>query len=110
MSQLSAGDRARLAENRQVMRAYLISKLVAPRYSVDDQGRILPDNPGKTGHMHREEFHERHSAMFKLVFNGHISVDTRATKRQQREAIRRLKRCSRERRLEKHDKVNCFIL
>lgn len=106
MSQLSAGDRARLAENRQVMRAYLISKLVAPRYSVDDQGRILPDNPGKTGHMHREEFHERHSAMFKLVFNGHISVDTRATKRQQREAIRRLKRCSRERRLEKHDKVS----
>jgi hypothetical protein len=35
--------------------------------------------------------------MFHLVFNGQISVDTKATKRQQRDAIKRLKRCNKER-------------
>lgn len=109
VNQLSAGDRARLAENRQVMRAYLISKLVAPRYHVDPQGKIMPENGQSKGHMDRFEFHERQSAMFHLVFNGHISVDTRATKRQQREAIRRLKRCTRERHLEKHEKVSSKV-
>lgn len=108
LTQLSAGDRARLAENRQVMRAYLISKLVAPRYSVDTHGKMLAEQP-RRGHLDRFEFHERQSAMFHLVFNGHISVDTRATKRQQREAIRRLKRCTKERHLEKHDKVSSKV-
>lgn len=104
INQISAGDRARLAENRQVMRAYLISKLVAPRYNVDTHGRIMPEHPDRVGHIDRSQFHERQSAMFHLVFNGHISVDTRATKRQQREAIRRLKRCNRDRHTEKHEK------
>ena len=39
--------------------------------------------------------------MFHLVFNGQISVDTKATKRQQRDAIKRLKRCNKERHREK---------
>lgn len=46
------------------------------------------------------------SAMFHLVFNGHISVDTKATKRQQRDAIKRLKRCNRERHKENHQEKN----
>lgn len=40
--------------------------------------------------------------MFHLVFNGQISVDTKATKRQQRDAIKRLKRCNKERHSEKY--------
>lgn len=104
LNQLSAGDRARLAENRQVMKAYLISKLVAPRYGVDQSGKIIPETCLSDRHLDRFEFHERQSAMFHLVFNGQISVDTRATKRQQREAIRRLKRSNRERHSEKHEK------
>ena len=52
----------------------------------------------KVNFTHRERFIEHVlSAMFHLVFNGHISVDTKATKRQQRDAIKRLKRCNRER-------------
>ena len=46
------------------------------------------------------------SAMFHLVFNGHISVDTKATKRQQRDAIKRLKRCNRERHKESNNEKN----
>ena len=64
----------------------------------------MPEHPDRVGHIDRSQFHERQSAMFHLVFNGHISVDTRATKRQQREAIRRLKRCNRDRHTEKHEK------
>jgi len=106
LSNLSAGDRARLAENRQVMKAYLISKLVAPRYAVDNTGKILPELNADTGHINRFEFNDRQSKMFHLVFNGQISVDTRATKRQQREAIKRLKKSSRERQHEKHLEKN----
>lgn len=106
LNNLSPGDRARLAENRQVMKAYLISKLVAPRYAVDNTGKILPELNSDNGHMDRFEFNDRQSKMFHLVFNGQISVDTRATKRQQREAIKRLKKSSRERHLEKHMEKN----
>ena len=89
-----------------MMKAYLISKLVAPRYAVDNTGKILPELNSDNGHMDRFEFNDRQSKMFHLVFNGQISVDTRATKRQQREAIKRLKKSSRERHLEKHMEKN----
>jgi len=100
LQSLSPSDRAKIAENRQVMRAYLISKLVAPRYDVDTDGKINPEH-FKKGHLDSEEMEQRQSAMFHLVFNGQISVDTKATKRQQRDAIKRLKRCNKERHREK---------
>lgn len=105
LNNLTPSDRAKLAENRQVMKAYLISKLVAPRYEVDESGRINPEH-FKKGHLGSTEYHQRQSAMFHLVFNGHISVDTKATKRQQRDAIKRLKRCNRERHKENHTEKN----
>lgn len=100
LQSLSPSDRAKIAENRQVMRAYLISKLVAPRYDVDTDGKINPEH-FKKGHLGSEDMEQRQSAMFHLVFNGQISVDTKATKRQQRDAIKRLKRCNKERHREK---------
>ena len=61
----------------------------------------------KVNFTHRGRFIEHVlSAMFHLVFNGHISVDTKATKRQQRDAIKRLKRCNRERHKENHTEKN----
>jgi len=100
LQSLSPSDRAKIAENRQVMRAYLISKLVAPRYDVDHDGKINPEH-FKKGHLGSDDMEQRQSAMFHLVFNGQISVDTKATKRQQRDAIKRLKRCNKERHREK---------
>lgn len=104
LQNLSTLDRSRLSENRHVMKAYLISKLVAPRYEVTN-GNIAQQH-NKTTHIGRSEFHERQTAMFHLVYNGHIKVDTRATKRQQRDAIRRLKRCARDRKNSRVEKIS----
>lgn len=96
INSLTPAERIKLSENKQAMRAYLISKLVAPRYDVDHDGKIEAEH-FKKGHLGAEKYHQRQSAMFHLVFNGQISVDTKATKRQQRDAIKRLKRCNKER-------------
>ena len=58
LNNLTPSDRAKLAENRQVMKAYLISKLVAPRYEVDESGRINPEH-FKKGHLGSTEYHQR---------------------------------------------------
>ena len=58
MSSLTPAERAKLTENRQVMRAYLISKLVAPRYDVDREGKIEAEH-FKKGHLGAEKFHQR---------------------------------------------------
>jgi len=96
INSLTPAERIKLTENKQAMRAYLISKLVAPRYDVDHDGKIEAEH-FKRGHLGADKYHQRQSAMFHLVFNGQISVDTKATKRQQRDAIKRLKRCNKER-------------
>lgn len=59
------------------MKAYLISKLVAPKYRVEDGKINMQKN---VGHLDRFEHFHRQEAMFQLVFNGQIAVDTRATK------------------------------
>ncbi|CAG5086363.1 Oidioi.mRNA.OKI2018_I69.PAR.g11189.t1.cds [Oikopleura dioica] len=102
LSSLTSSERSQIAENRQVMKAYLISKLVAPKYRVEDGKINMQKN---VGHLDRFEHFHRQEAMFQLVFNGQIAVDTRATKRQQREAIKRLKKSSKDRKLEKQEKI-----
>jgi hypothetical protein len=51
--QLTAADRTKLSENRQIMRAYLISKLVAPRYEIDTTGRVSSQHNQK-GHFRKK--------------------------------------------------------
>ena len=106
LNSLTLSERTHIAENRQVMKAYLISKLVAPKYQIEDGKINMQKN---VGHLDRFEHYNRQSAMFDLVFNGQITVDTRATKKQQREAIKRLKKSSKDRHLEKQEKVRCQI-
>ena len=77
LSSLTSSERSQIAENRQVMKAYLISKLVAPKYRVEDGKINMQKN---VGHLDRFEHFHRQEAMFQLVFNGQIAVDTRATK------------------------------
>ena len=74
---MTSSERSQIAENRQVMKAYLISKLVAPKYRVEDGKINMQKN---VGHLDRFEHFHRQEAMFQLVFNGQIAVDTRATK------------------------------
>lgn len=103
LNSLTLSERTHIAENRQVMKAYLISKLVAPKYQIEDGKINMQKN---VGHLDRFEHYNRQSAMFDLVFNGQITVDTRATKKQQREAIKRLKKSSKDRHLEKQEKIS----
>ncbi|CBY09738.1 unnamed protein product [Oikopleura dioica] len=103
LNSLTLSERTHIAENRQVMKAYLISKLVAPKYQIEDGKINMQKN---IGHLDRFEHYNRQSAMFDLVFNGQITVDTRATKKQQRDAIKRLKKSSKDRHLEKQEKIS----
>ena len=66
LQSLSPSDRAKIAENRQVMRAYLISKLVAPRYDVDTDGKINPEH-FKKGHLGSEDMEQRQRTVVQLI-------------------------------------------
>ena len=65
LQSLSPSDRAKIAENRQVMRAYLISKLVAPRYDVDHDGKINPEH-FKKGHLGSDDMEQRQRTVVHL--------------------------------------------
>jgi hypothetical protein len=48
------------------MRAYLISKLVAPRYDVDTDGKINPEH-FKKGHLGSEDMEQRQRTVVQLT-------------------------------------------
>merc|ERR1711990_640451 len=74
-----------------IMKAYLISKLVAARYTFQD-GQIEFNERAENSHIDIMEYKERTQNMYDLLYAGQISVDTRATKRQQKVALKRLKK------------------
>ena len=91
LSKLNPDERERLKDSRVVMKAYLISKLVAARYTFED-GSMTFNERAEDNHIDVMEYKERTQNMYDLLYAGQISVDTRATKRQQRVALKRLKK------------------
>jgi len=89
--QLPQSDRRKLEDNRVIMKAYLISKLVAARYSFEDGHMEFEDN-AEDQNIEVKEYKERTQAMYNLLYSGQIMVDTRATRRQQRVALKRLRK------------------
>lgn len=87
--QLPQTDRRKLEDNRVIMKAYLISKLVAARYSFED-GTMEFEERAEDREI--EDYKERTQAMYDLLYSGQITVDTRATRRQQRVALKRLRK------------------
>jgi hypothetical protein len=65
INSLSPAERIKLTENKQAMRAYLISKLVAPRYDVDHDGKIEAEH-FKRGHLGADKYHQRQRSVFNL--------------------------------------------
>lgn len=91
LSKLNPDERERLKDSRVVMKAYLISKLVAARYTFED-GNMNFNERAEDNHIDVMEYKERTQNMYDLLYAGQISVDTRATRRQQRVALKRLKK------------------
>jgi hypothetical protein len=87
--QLPQSDRRKLEDNRVIMKAYLISKLVAARYSFEDGTMEFED---RAEDHEIDDYKERTQAMYDLLYSGQIMVDTRATRRQQRVALKRLRK------------------
>jgi len=90
-TQLPQSDRRKLEDNRLIMKAYLISKLVAARYSFED-GHMEFEQQAEERKIEIEDYKERTQAMYDLLYSGQIMVDTRATRRQQRVALKRLRK------------------
>merc|ERR1712050_294814 len=91
LSKLNPDERERLKDSRVVMKAYLISKLVAARYTFEE-GDMKFNERAEDHHIDVMEYKERTQNMYDLLYAGQISVDTRATRRQQRIALKRLKK------------------
>ena len=91
LSKLNPDERERLKDSRVVMKAYLISKLVAARYTFEE-GNMTFNERAEDHHIDVMEYKERTQNMYDLLYAGQISVDTRATRRQQRVALKRLKK------------------
>lgn len=89
--QLPQADRRKLEDNRIIMKAYLISKLVSARYSFEDGTMEFEDHPEDRS-IEIEEYKARTQRMYDLLYSGQIMVDTRATRRQQRVALKRLRK------------------
>lgn len=89
--QLPQSDRRKLEDNRLIMKAYLISKLVAARYNFDD-GMMEFEEHAEDKNIEVEDYKARTQAMYDLLYSGQIMVDTRATRRQQRVALKRLRK------------------
>jgi len=90
-TQLPQSDRRKLEDNRTIMKAYLISRLVAARYSFEEGHMEFEDAP-EDQKIEIKEYTERTQHMYNLLYSGQISVDTRATRRQQRVALKRLRK------------------
>jgi len=91
LSKLNPDEREQLKDSRVVMKAYLISKLVSARYTLED-GTMNFNERAEDNHIDVMEYKERTQNMYDLLYAGQISVDTRATRRQQRVALKRLKK------------------
>jgi len=91
MSKLEPKERQNVSDSKVIMKAYLISKLVAARYTFQD-GQIEFNEGAENSHIDIMEYKERTQNMYDLLYAGQISVDTRATKRQQKVALKRLKK------------------
>merc|ERR1712203_437435 len=91
ISKLDQKERQKLQDSRVIMKAYLISKLVAARYTFED-GHMEFNERAESNHIDMMEYKERTQNMYDLLYAGQISVDTRATRRQQRIALKRLKK------------------
>jgi hypothetical protein len=91
ISKLDQKERQKLQDSRVIMKAYLISKLVAARYTFED-GQMEFNERAESNHIDMMEYKERTQNMYDLLYAGQITVDTRATKRQQRIALKRLKK------------------
>jgi len=91
ISKLDPVEREKLKDSRVVMKAYLISKLVAARYTFED-GSMQFNERAEENHIDVMEYKQRTQDMYDLLYAGQISVDTRATRRQQRVALKRLKK------------------
>jgi hypothetical protein len=89
--QLPQSDRRKLEDNRLIMKAYLISKLVAARYSFED-GAMEFEERAEEKNIEIDDYKERTQAMYNLLYSGQIMVDTHATRRQQRVALKRLRK------------------
>mgnify|MGYP000514099881 CR=1 FL=1 len=89
--QLPQSDRRKLEDNRVIMKAYLISKLVAARYNFED-GMMEFEERAEDKNIEINDYKERTQAMYNLLYSGQIMVDTRATRRQQRVALKRLRK------------------
>lgn len=90
--QLPQADRRKLEDNRLIMKAYLISKLVAARYEFPEEGVMVFETHPEDTKIEAEDYKERTQAMYNLLYSGQIVVDTRATRRQQRVALKRLRK------------------
>jgi len=90
-SKLDAKERQKLQDSRVIMKAYLISKLVAARYTFNE-GHMEFNERAESNHIDVMEYKERTQNMYDLLYSGQISVDTRATRRQQRVALKRLRK------------------
>jgi hypothetical protein len=78
LSKLNPDERERLKDSRVVMKAYLISKLVAARYTFED-GTMNFNERAEDNHIDVMEYKERTQNMYDLLYAGQISVDIRAT-------------------------------
>jgi len=88
---LPQADRRELEDNRLVMKAYLISKLVAARYDFAD-GEMTFQEQAEEKQINVDDYKQRTQNMYDLLYAGQISVDTKATRKQQRNALKRLKK------------------
>lgn len=89
--QLPQSDRRKLEDNRVIMKAYLISRLVAARYSFEE-GTMEFEESAEDRNIEIDDYKKRTQAMYDLLYSGQIMVDTRATRRQQRVALKRLRK------------------